>query len=361
MTFVSFFSSKSFNDYLCSMIQTEAFVLTKKGDALTAFQLKTITLPALNADQVLIDVEAFGLNYADVMARRGQYREAPPMPCVVGYEVVGTISQVGSAVDASLIGKRIVAFCRFGGYAKKAVTQLGAFQEINTIDAGSALALATQFVTAYYMVYRSANIQAGETVLIHAAAGGVGTALIQLCKLKGATVIAKVGSDQKKILAAQLGADHSINYKSVDYATDLTQFLGDLRLDVSFNPVAGSTFKKDWQLLGAGGRLVLFGGSELGKGKFGILSTLNFVRKMGFVVPIGLMMRSKNILGVNMLKLADNKPHVLTACLSAVVDLMLAGKITPVIGGTYTEKSFIEAQDALESGNSTGKLIVKWN
>ena len=166
---------------------------------------------------------------------------------------------------------------------------------------------------------------------------------------------------KKKILATQLGADHSLNYKSVDYATDLKEFLGDLRLDVSFNPVAGSTFKKDWQLLGSGGRLVLFGGSELGKGKFGILSTLNFVRKMGFVVPIGLMMRSKNILGVNMLKLADNKPHVLTACLSAVVDLMLAGKITPVIGGTYTEKSFIEAQDALESGNSTGKLIVKWS
>lgn len=343
------------------MIKTDAFVLTKKGDAKTAFQLKTITLPTLRIDQVLIEVEAFGLNYADVMARRGQYREAPPMPCVVGYEVVGIITQAGPNVDTTWVGKRVVAFCRFGGYAKKAVTQLGAFQEIGDLDAGSALALATQFVTAYYMVSRSANIQAGESVLIHAAAGGVGTALIQLCKLKGATVIAKVGSDDKKSIATQLGADHTINYNARDYATAVTEYLGDLRLDVSFNPVAGSTFKKDWRLLGSGGRLVLFGGSELGKGKYGLFSTLNFLRKMGFIVPIGLMMRSKNILGVNMLKLADNKPHVLTDCLKAVVELMKAGKITPIIGGTYTQQTFTEAQDALESGNSTGKLIIKWN
>jgi NADPH2:quinone reductase len=343
------------------MIQTEAFVLTKKGTARAAFQLATISLPALTEDQVIIDVEAFGLNYADVMARRGLYREAPPMPCVVGYEVVGTISAIGAAVDPSLIGKRVVAFCRFGGYAKKAISQIGAFQEINELDAGAALALATQFVTAYYMVYRAANVQSGESVLIHAAAGGVGTALIQLCKIKGATVIAKVGGADKLKLVNELGADCAINYQTTDYQKATTDFLGNDRLDVSFNPVAGSTFKKDWAMLGSGGRLVLFGGSELGKGKFGFLSTLNFVRKMGFIVPIGLMMRSKNILGVNMLKLADNKPHVLTDCLKNVVELLQQQQIQPIVGGEYTADTFFEAQDALESGKSTGKLIVKWN
>ena len=99
----------------------------------------------------------------------------------------------------------------------------------------------------------------------------------------------------------------------------------------------------------------------LGKGKFGFLSTLNFVRKMGFIVPIGLMMRSKNILGVNMLKLADNKPHVLTDCLKNVVELLQQQQIQPIVGGEYTADTFFEAQDALESGKSTGKLIVKWN
>ena len=103
-------------------MQTEAFVLIKKGEAGQAFQKQTISLKDPEKHEVRIAVTAFGLNYADVMARRGLYREAPPMPCVIGYEVVGMIEAVGSDVDQTLIGKRVVAFCRFGAYAKHVVT-----------------------------------------------------------------------------------------------------------------------------------------------------------------------------------------------------------------------------------------------
>lgn len=341
-------------------METTAFVLTKKGAARDAFELKTIQLPPLGKKQVRIQVEAFGLNYADVMARRGLYREAPPMPCVVGYEVVGCIDAVGSELNTDLLGKRVVAFCRFGGYAQFVITEEYAFAEIGGIDAGAALALATQFVTAYYMVERSANVQSGEVVLVHAAAGGVGTALIQLCKWKGAKVIAKVGGRSKETIVRSLGADEVVFYKETDYAATVGSLLGEERLDVSFNPVAGSTFKKDWRLLGTGGRLVVFGGSELASGKWGFLSTLNFVRKMGIIVPIGLMMRSKNLMGVNMLKIADYKPKVLTQCLNAVVSLLKEQKINPIVGGEYTAESFYNAQESLEAGTSIGKLIVRW-
>lgn len=343
------------------MKQTEAFHLIKKGSAESAFELRSLNLPELKQDQVLIKVEAFGLNYADVMARLGLYREAPPMPCVIGYEVVGIIAEVGKNGNKELIGKRVVAFCRFGGYAKHVITENYAVSVIDDMDAGIALSLATQFVTAHYMVSRSANVQVGERILVHAAAGGVGTALIQLCKLKGAHVIAKVSSKEKAKLVLELGADEVVNYKESAYEKQVLTHLGSERLDVSFNPVAGSTFKKDWELLGTGGRMVLFGGSELSNGKWGLLSTLNFVRKMGFVVPIALMMRSKSIIGINMLKVADFKPKVLAQCLNEVVQLVKQGQIHPVVGGVYKQGELKMAHRLLEEGKTVGKLIIEWD
>lgn len=343
------------------MKQTEAFHLVKKGSAASAFELRRISLPDLSGEQVLIEVEAFGLNYADVMARLGLYREAPPMPCVIGYEVVGRIIEAGKMADQSLVGKRVVAFCRFGGYSRHVITEKYAVSVIDEMHAGTALSLATQFVTAYYMVDRSANVQPGERVLVHAAAGGVGTALIQLCKLRGAEVIAKVSSAEKAKLVSGLGADQVVNYRENDYAKQVSKLLGSERLDVSFNPVAGATFKKDWSLLGTGGRLVLFGGSELSNGKWGLLSTLNFVRKMGFIVPIGLMMRSKSVIGINMLKVADFKPHVLTQCLNEVVRLVNQGQIHPVVGGVYQAGELKTAHRLLEEGKTVGKLIIEWD
>ena len=223
------------------------------------------------------------------------------------------------------------------------------------------MVLCTQAVTAYYMAEYLTPIHKNEKVLIHAAAGGVGTVLIQLAKRKGAEVFAKIGNESKRALVEKLGADHVINYTTCDYATEIEKRLKGERLDVSYNPVAGTTFKKDLALLGSGGRLILFGGSELTSAKWGILSQLNFVRKMGMVLPIGLMMRSKNILGVNMLKIADNRPMVLSECLHEVVKLYLKGELIPQVGGVYAVNQIAEAHAALESGKTTGKLSVKWD
>lgn len=342
-------------------MNTEGYFLSKKGDAHQAFELKSFELPALQSDEVIVEVEAFGLNYADVMARRGLYREAPPMPCIVGYEAVGKVVEVGPNVDAELVGKRVLAFCRFGGYAKHLITNDYAVVPVGDEDAIELLALCTQGVTAYYMAEYLTPVHEYDTVLIHAAAGGVGTLLIQMAKRRGATVIAKVGRTEKEALVKELGADAVVNYRSGDYVEQVKNALNGGRLDVSFNPVAGSTYKKDMSLLGSGGRMILFGGSELANGKLGILSALSFVFKMGRVMPIALMMRSKNILGVNMLKIADNKPEVLKHCLHEVVKLYQSGALKPQSGGMYSEDQLAEAHAMLESGNSTGKIGVRIN
>ena len=343
-----------------SKINSEAFFLCKTGTPEEAFELRPFEIDQPDNQEVLIEVEAFGLNYADVMARRGLYREAPPFPCVVGYEAVGKIIQCGPDMDANLIGKRVIAFCRFGGYAKHIIANRMAIVQVEDQPAEELLALCTQAVTAYYMAEYLTPIHSFDTVLIHAAAGGVGTLLIQIAKMKGATVIAKVGRKEKEEIVKKLGADYVVNYNESDYIEQINTVLEGKRIDISFNPVAGSTYKKDMSILGSGGRMILFGGSELSNGKWGIFSKLNFVRKMGLVLPIGLMMRSKNILGVNMLKIADNRPMVLEHCLKESFRLYKEGKLVPQVGGSFSVEDFNLAHAALESGKSTGKLSVKW-
>jgi NADPH:quinone reductase-like Zn-dependent oxidoreductase len=341
-------------------MKTQAFLLKQKGNPEQAFQLSEIELPALKGNEVLIETEAFGLNYADVMARRGLYRETPPFPCVIGYEVVGKIVEIGTTVDTSFLEKRVVAFTRFGGYSKHAITSVDAISEIGGIPVNDALALATQGVTAYYMANYVSPIRQGENVLIHAAAGGVGSLLIQLAKQAGATVFAKVSSIEKEQKSMSLGADYAINYRTKNYADAIEKIIGKNQLDASFNPVGGSTFKTDKQLLGSGSRIILFGGSQLSEGKWGIFSQLNFLRKMGVFIPAFLMMQSKSMIGVNMLKIADSKPDVLKFCMSEIIKLYQSGKITTENGGEFSFKDINQAHLLLESGKSMGKISVHW-
>jgi NADPH2:quinone reductase len=334
--------------------------LTKFGGPKEAFSFTELTIPEPLNDEVQISVERFGINYADVMAREGNYKEAPPLPCVLGYEVVGEVTKVGKDAPQDLIGKRVVAFTRFGGYSQCVNTKHFGVAEIGDYDGNKALCLATQYVTAYYMAFVATTVQKGDNVLIHAAAGGVGTALIQLLRNKEVRVIAKIGNDSKVKYLKDLGVDYIVNYNKSDYALQIRQILNTEPIHISFNPVGGSTFKKDWKLLGLTGTLVLFGGSERSGKKWGILSTLNFVRKMGIVVPIGLMMQSKSIIGINMLKVADLKPLVLQNCLKEVVQMAIKGKLDPKVGGVYNAKNISEAHEFLASGKSTGKVVLEW-
>ena len=341
-------------------METEAIVLCKTGTSSEAFEKRIVQLPALLADEVLIESEAFGLNYADVMARHGLYKEAPPLPCVLGYELVGIVKQVGLECPPEWIGKRVLAFSRFGGYAKHVQTKVNAIVAIDDLPAEIAMSLSTQGVTAFYMSDVVSPIRKNEHVLIHAAAGGVGSLLIQLAKRKGALVYAKIGSEEKRELAFNLGADYVINYKTTDYEAELKKLLGNNLLSASFNPIAGDTIKKDMQFLGPNGRLFIFGGSQMVGGKFGIFSKLKFLYDMGVVLPIALMMRSKSLIGVNMLKIADAYPDIIATCLKEVTELYRKNELKTHVGGVFQIDQMNEAHDFLESGKSMGKITVLW-
>ena len=332
--------------------------LSKKGTGEEAFDIKEVEKPKPNASEVQIEVECFGLNFADVMSRRGLYGDAPKMPFVPGYEVVGKIREVGEGVGKDWLGKRVVAFTRFGGYSEYVTTPLMACAEIGDMVAGEAASIAVQYATAYYMAKDAINLHQGDIVMIHAGAGGVGTALIQLCKMQGCTVIANAGSDEKLQYMLDQGADHVINYRKEDYLDVIPTLTKGVRLAATFNPIGGKTYKKDMKLIGAGGKVILFGGSErIGK-KWKGLATFNFIRKMGLMMPIGLVMISKSVMGVNMLKIGDERPEILRRCMENVITLVTNGKLKPYVGGRFKFDEIGKAHDLLESRKSIGKLVV---
>lgn len=339
----------------------KAFFLTKSGDANSSFSLKETPAPKPGKGQVLIQTEGFGLNYADVVARHGLYRDMPPMPCILGYDVVGKVIETGEDADKNLIGKRVTALTRFGGYAELAVTDARAVMVIpDELSVSEATALSTQYVTAYYAAIERANLREGETVLLHAAAGGVGTALIQIAKSLHCKVFALVGSDEKEKYVRYLGADYVINYRKTDYEREVRKLLGTATLDVAFNSVAGATFKKDRRLLGVNGRSVLYGVADRSGRKFGFLSTMNVVFKMGAIVPVSLLMKTQSVTGLNMLQIADHKPLVIKRCMDGLMEMYHKGQIRPTPGTVFPANQLAEAHTLLESRKSTGKIAVKW-
>lgn len=336
-------------------------VITKHGSAREAFQCKEQEDLKPKNLEVLVEVEGFGLNYADVMARQGLYKEAPGLPFVPGYEIVGKVIQQGNGVLGEFEGKRVVAFTRFGGYAEQAVADYRGIAIINdSIPAGEACALATQYCTAYYMAEYVSNMHSGDLALIHACAGGVGTALTQLCQRKGVKIIGLCGSDKKVEYLEQLGVDHPINYKKTSYSSYVEKNLGKRKMDFIFNPVAGKSFKNDLKLLSHGGRIFCYGGSARSGKKGHVGNDLAFLLKTGFLSPLFMMMKSYGVIGVNMLRIADHQIEIIGKCLQDLHQLWIKGEIKPLVGASFSADDIVEAHDLLESGKSMGKIYIYW-
>lgn len=340
----------------------QAYVLIKNGEAKSAFELQEKPTPQPGKGEVLIESEGFGLNFADVMARLGIYKDCPPLPTVIGYENVGRIKSLGEGVTGFKAGDRVLAFTRFGGYADHIVTPaMGVAKISESLSVGEATALATQYITAYFAAEEMVSLYEGDNVLVHAAAGGVGTALIQLLKQKKCVIFGTAGSEEKMEYLRGLGVDYPINYRKTDYLDEISKLGFERKIDVTFNPIGGDYVKKDHRLLIAGGRVVLFGASKMTDARGNIFKMLKLLFGFGWWSPIGFVSKSTSLIGVNMLKIADSKPEVIQRCLKAVMRLSEEGKINPVVGKEFPANQLVEAHEFLESRKSTGKIAVRWD
>lgn len=339
----------------------EAVFLKQYGDADSAFERRKTRMPEPGPGHALIKTEVFGLNFAEVLARKGMYPDSPPLPFVPGYEVVGEVVQVGEGVSTEWVGKRVASMLRFGGYSEYCVAPEIGMAEIGPeMDAGKAAALCVQYTTAWHCAMQCLHLRPGDRVLVHSAAGGVGTALVQICKWIGCEVFGTAGSDAKCEIARANGADHAINYTTQDYQKEITKLLGRDKLDATFNAVAGKTFKKDLKLLGAGGRLILFGAAARTgnrKGKFG---TIRLLAQMGLIIPLTFVGSSKGVIGVNILRVGDYKPRLLAEAMQQLVKLVDEGILNPQVGAIYELDNVAQAHSDLEHRKTTGKVIVRW-
>lgn len=337
-----------------------AVVLVRKGSVDKAFEIREMPVPVPADHEVLIAVEAFGLNYADGMAIRGQYPDAPPLPSVLGYDVCGRIIAVGKEVTLHHVGERVTAMTRFGGYAQYAVTDERAVAQIREdTPLCVALALATQAATAWYCVEEACTLYEGERVIITAAAGGVGSLLLQLAKRRKAKVYGIVSTAAKAELIRRLGADGVLNRSEGDIFAQYQAMEGRKAIDVMFDSAGGSYVRKGIKNLAPGGRFVGFGGAQRSDSN-NIFRLISFALSFGFYHPVPFLLESQSFIGVSMLRLADHKPEVVRRCMEQSVALFNEGTLQPLEGKVFPVDALAEAHTALAKGEVPGKIAITW-
>jgi NADPH:quinone reductase-like Zn-dependent oxidoreductase len=315
--------------------------------------------PTPGAGEVRVGVRACGLNFAEVMARQGMYPDAPKPPCILGYEGAGVIDAVGAGVTGLSVGDRVVYMSRFGGHASSIVVsadRLLPMAEGMTFEEGAALPV--NYLTAYHMLFAVRRIKSGDRVLIHMAAGGVGTAVLQLCRTVPGVVTIGTASAKKHDYVRGHGADHVIDYRSVDYVAEVQRITGGRGVDVVLDALGGPDWTKGYSILAPGGLLVAFGFANANVGgKRNLLHALGQLLRSPRFGGMKLMNDNRGFAGVNMGHLWDT-PEVVRSEADALVPLYRDGRIRPHIGGSFPFSRAAEAYGELEYGRNVGKIVL---
>jgi NADPH:quinone reductase-like Zn-dependent oxidoreductase len=312
--------------------------------------------PVPRAGEVTIRVRAAGVNFADVSARLGFYPDAPPFPCVVGYEVSGTVDAVGADVADLRAGQRVVALTRFGGYCDLlAVPAAQVLPLSDAIGFETAGAIPVNYLTAVLMLRHFANVKAGERVLVHAAAGGVGMAAIQLCRVAGAEVIGTASASKHEVLRAA-GVSHCIDYRSEDFEAATKRITGGRGVDVVLD--ATGAFSKSYRVLAPLGRLVCFGLSGAASGmKPNRVAALWAVARLPWFHPVKLMNDNKAVIGVNLGHLWDHIEMLRREMTGLLADCE-AGRIKPVVDRTFPLERAADAHRFIQERRNVGKVLL---
>ncbi|HXN30757.1 MAG TPA: medium chain dehydrogenase/reductase family protein [Polyangiaceae bacterium] len=307
--------------------------------------------------QVRIRVRAAGINFADLMARVGLYPDAPKIPCVVGYEVSGTIDQLGEGVTEYQLGDRVFAMPRFGGYTDTLVVPTDqVFPMPQKMTFEEAAALPVVYVTAHHMMFFTGVLRAGSSVLIHSAAGGVGRAAIQLAKTRGCTIFG-AASPKKHELLRQQGVHHPVD-STGDYAAEVRRIVGDRGVDLVLDPVGGKSWSVGYDLLGPCGRLVAFGFSAAASGeKRNLLRAGMQLLNVRRISPMKLMGDNKTVSGTNMGHFFE-RPDLLRPQFAALLAMYEAGEIRPHVDRSFSFDQAAAAHQFIHDRKATGKVLL---
>jgi NADPH:quinone reductase len=308
---------------------------------------KEVETPEPGPSQVLVKTSSISVNFADIMLRIGTYPVMPPFPAVPGLECGGIIDAVGKNVKGLKTGQPVIVFgpnC----YAEYVLAEASGVVPVpEGIDLDDAAALTVNYLTAYHMLHSMAGIKKGQTVLVYAAAGGVGTAVIQLSKPGGFAVIGRTSTDEKSAFAKSQGADYMINYNRENVSARVMEITNGSGVDLILNSVAGDTFAGDFEILAPLGRIIWFGFAA-GPPEVNLTELLqdHFTKSVGIRAFV-------------IYTIAQMHPDLMRHSYDVLFGFLKDGTVKPHIQERIPLAEAPRAHQLLESGSVTGKLILK--
>ncbi|MDK1018777.1 MAG: NADPH:quinone oxidoreductase family protein [Actinomycetota bacterium] len=301
--------------------------------------------PVPGPGQVLIDVHAASLNFPDLLVIHGLYQYKPEPPFTPGAEAAGVVAAVGDGVNDCFVGQRVTSFGVIGAFAQKRVADRSMVIAIpDEISFATAAAMTMAYGTSYHALVQRGSLTSGETLLVLGAAGGVGSAAIEIGKNLGATVIAAASSDEKLAFCTSLGADHTINYSTDDLRARVKELTGGTGADVIYDPVGGDLSESAFRSIAWGGRYLVIG----------------FASGDVFKLPLNLpLLKGASAVGVFWGSFTAHEPETAAANLVEISRMVINGALNPAITATFPLERVTAAYELLASRRAMGKLVLE--
>lgn len=316
--------------------------------------------PIPGPGEVLVDVRASGVNFADIMARLGLYPDAPKLPAVVGYEVAGVVQAVGRDVHRFRPGDRVIGLCRFGGYAERIAlpeSQLFPLPENLSFEEGAAVPV--NYLTAFQALDVMATAKPGDTVLVHSAGGGVGLAALDICRLVGADVIA-IASASKHARLRERNVVLAIDGRATDWEREVRKATRGRGVDIALDPNGGGSWRKSYRCLAPTGRLVVYGFAAAATGPTRSLGAL--LRNVATLPwlelnPLRLIADNKAIVGINLGHLWDEGARV-RRWGETILRHVAEGRLRPHVDRAFPFAEAASAHRYLQERRNFGKVVL---
>jgi NADPH:quinone reductase-like Zn-dependent oxidoreductase len=332
-------------------------VTTANGDV-EVLRVQEAPDPKPGKGEVVIQVKAAGLNFADILARQGLYPDAPKKPCVMGYEVAGLVEAVGEGVNPNLFDQAVVALTRFGGQAEKiAVSADQIFEKPESLSFEQAAAIPVNYLTAYALLYVMGSLQPNEAVLIHNAGGGVGLAALDIAKRIGATTFGTASPGKHQFLRER-GLDHPIDYRNQDWLPVLKKLTNNRGVELVIDPLGGAHWKKSYAALRHTGRLGMFGVSVASaNGLKGKLKLLKAAVQMPRFHPLGLLNKNRGVFGLNLGHMW-HEPEKVAIWMRVLLDGVSEGWVRPFVDKAFPFAQVGDAHNYVEARKNIGKIVL---
>ena len=324
-------------------------IIVRERGGVDALTFTDLPKPKVGTDDILLKVDAVGVNFADIMQHQGTYPLQLPLPYTPGMEAIGTVEDIGNRIENVVIGERIAAISFVaGGYAEYILVKSEQIVRVpNKIDNHQALALLIQGLTAYLLLNYAAKIRQSESVLVHAAAGGVGNLLVQIAKLMNAgKIFGTAGTPQKRSQIKSWGVDYAIDYNLANWHEEIISLTDGKGVDLILDPVGGSATVQNLSSLGVEGRLVNYGWLS---GNYPSLTPQQCQN---------LLFKNQSVSGFAVNVVMARHPNLIETVFKQLYDWVWQGKLKPTLGAVFQLEEAAKAHQAILELKTVGKTIL---